>query len=320
MVAGKNSFSPFVVSFGGENFHLDRDLDRARHWTGRRPILLDGSELTDSALVSICETYSDEPRTIIVDYANKVKGDKALKPFIEGRSVNDTSLILVAIIRSEKLPEVWSAALSKGKGYERKKLKPWNTKEYLNWIKLEADRLRVTIDDGVAQALLQCVGPDLYRLCNEIRKLAIYVGAPGKILKEHISLVTTPTPQADPYQVAEATIAKDVRAALVKFSYVYRNSGDECLIPVVRALMKQLEKTAIIRGLMDKGTPDDEIAALVGMKEWPFRNIAAPIARKHELRSLVQHMGRLCKLDADVKGPARSKRTLVELAMLTIAR
>jgi DNA polymerase III delta subunit len=84
--------------------------------------------------------------------------------------------------------------------------------------------------------------------------------------------------------------------------------------------MRQVEKTALIRSLLDKGVSETDIAVLVGMKEWPFKNVAAPIARKHDLKSLLKHMGQLCKLDADVKGPARSKRTLVELTMLSIAQ
>ncbi len=317
MAAGK--FHPFVVSYGSEELLLDRDLAKARGWTGRRLILLDGEEVTDIEIVNICETQSEEPRTIVVDNAGKVKGDKVLKEYIEAKQPDDTSLILVAIIRSEKLPAVWSLAISKGKGYERKKFKAWDTASYVRWIQNEAKQLKVSIDDSVAQILLQFVGLDLYRIANEVKKLAIYVGPLGKIQKEHVQLVTSFTPQADHFMVAEAVLNKDPRKALNTFSMLYTQSGDNSLIIVVHTLMKQVERTAIIRSLLDKGVAEDDIAALVGMKPWLFKNVAVPIARKHELKSLIRHMGRLCKTDADVKGPARS-RTLVELTMLSIAQ
>jgi DNA polymerase-3 subunit delta len=319
MAPKESSFRPFVVAFGGEDFFLDRDIEKALQ--AKRSVLrLDGEDgLTDEQLVTFCERYSETPHMIIVDNAHKVKGDKALRAFIEAKDIADTSLVLVVIIRSEKLPEIWSLASSKGKGVERKKPKPWETDSYTDFIRLEATRLRVVISGDVSALLLQYVGPDFYRLANELRKLAIYVGQAGTITKEHVSLVTTRTPKAEPYQVAEAVLAKDSRLAMNLFSVLYMNSGDDANIPVVRALMKQIEKTATIRSLLDRGVSEEDIAVLLGMKPWPFKNVAAPLARKHDLRALVRHMGRLCKLDADVKGPARSKRTLVELAILGIA-
>jgi len=319
-MVSKSSFKPFVVAYGDEDFYLDRDVERARQ--GKRQVLQLNAEekLTDVELVDFCEAYSDAPRTIILDNAQKLKGQKELYRFIEGRSLSDKSLILVAIVRGSKLPEVWSLAASKGKSVERRKLKPWEVDGYIKFIKTEASRLRVVIDKDVSKALFQYVGTDLYRLENELRKLAIYVGQAGTVQKDHITLITSPTPKAEPYQVAEQMMSKNWKKALNLFSVLYRNAGDDILIPVVHALMKQVERTTIIRDLQDKGVGESDIAVSVGMKDWPYKNVAAPIARKHDSKSLVRYMKRLCKLDANVKGPAQSKRTLVELAILSIAR
>lgn len=318
----KDTFRPFVVAFGGENYFLDQDIERAK--LAKRSVLqfdADGDEeLTDVALVKQCEAYSEVPRTIIVDNAQKLKGDKALRAFINNREITDTSLILVAIVRSEKLPEVWSLAIAKGKGVERKKPKPWDTDPYLTFIRNEATRQRIAIPNDVVKNLFECTGPDYYRMANEIRKLALLVGQAGTVKNEHIALVTTRTPKADPFQVAEAVMAKDLRRALRLFSTWFMNAGENSLPLVVRALMTQVERTARIRSLQDKGVSEVDIAGLIGMNEWRYKNTQAPLARKHEVRSLVSHMGRLCKLDADVKGPTRSKRTLVELTMMSIAQ
>jgi len=319
-MAAKSSFKPFVISFGKEDFLLDRDLYKARQWVGRRTILLDGEEINGEQLVSLCDGYSENPRTIIVDNAHKMKGDKPFRAYIESKQPEDSSVIIVGIVRSEKLPDVWSLAMAKGKGYERKAFKSWDNSALSTWIKLEVGNLKSSIDDETIKFLIQCVGTDLYRLSNEIKKLALYAGSLGKIQRDHIVLVTTTSPKADQFMLSEAVMAKDARRALNTFSNLYKMSGDDCLVLVVRALMRQVEKTALIRSLLDKGVSETDIAVLVGMKEWPFKNVAAPIARKHDLKSLLKHMGQLCKLDADVKGPARSKRTLVELTMLSIAQ
>lgn len=310
--------APFLVSYGAENLLLDRDIERVRAWKGRTYSRYDGTGMDDYEVVSLCDVYRDEPITIVIDNANKVKGSKALKAYIESKSVKDLSVVLVAIVRSEKLAEVWSS--TSGKVYERKKLKPWdNGREFVKWSVGEATRLQVKFGKGVEELFVQYVGADLYRLSNELKKLARLVGPAGTIMKEHLILVTSPSPQSDPFQVAEAAIQKNPKKAMNGLSILFRNSGEQACIPVVYALMKQVEKTMVIRRLLDTGTPEDEIAAAVGMKVWPFKNFAMPVARKHDWAMLVQHMKRLCKLDADVKGPARSKRTLVELTVLAIA-
>lgn len=311
------TFNSFIVSFGDDDFFLDRDMVRAQQ--GKRSVVkLDAEEdLSDVALVELCKTYSDTPRIIIVDNAQKLKGTKVLQEFIEERNTEDRSLVIVAIVRSTKLPEIWGLAGTKGKVVERQKLKPWDNDGYVFFIKNEATKLGVAITKEVAEMLLQFVGTDLYRLENELRKLAIFVGRLGVIKKEHISLITTPTPKAEPFQIAEQVMDKNLGKALNLFSVLCKNSGDDAIIPVVYALMKQVEKTLIIRSCQDKGVSEGDIADFVGMKNWPYKNIAAPIARKHDVKSLVGYMGRLCKLDADVKSSARSKRTLVELTMLS---
>jgi DNA polymerase III subunit delta len=312
----------FLVSFGAENLLLDRDIERARAWTNREIVMVDGDGLTDHELVSICESrgFDSSPRTIIVEDAQKMKGDKSLREYIKEKVPTDLTTVLVGIVRAEKLPEVWALAISKGKGYEHKKLKTWDSNnEVLKWIAKEADRLRLSWDKGIDLLVYRYVGSDLYRLANELKKLAIVAGPQGKITQEHLRLVTSPTPTSDPFQVAEAALSKDPKKALNALSVLYKNSGDEAHVPVVGALMKQVERTLVVRRLIDKGASKEDIGTAIGMKPWLVENVALPTARKHEVGALIRHMGRLCKLDVDVKGPARSKRTLVELTVLAIA-
>lgn len=323
MAQPSSSFKPFVVLFGTEDFFLDRDLERVR--VGKREVIeFDAGEgLSDVALVESCEAYSANPRTIIVENAQKIKfpkGSKALETFIEERDPRDTNLILVAVIRGEKLPSIWDDAAAKGKRVERKKFRAWDNDSYLDFIRNEATRLKVVLGKDVATTLFDYVGTDLYRLENELRKLAVYVGQAHTINREHITLVTSPTPKADVFKVVEAALSKEAKSAMNLFSIYYLNEGDNGLIPLVGALMKQIEKTVIIRSMQDKGVSEEDISTLVGMKPWLYKNSAAPIARKHDVRSLVGYMGRLCKLDADVKSSSQSRRTLVEMTMLTIAQ
>jgi DNA polymerase III delta subunit len=321
MAAKATTSVPFVISFGVEPLFLDRDLERARKWDGRTVVLVDGDDLTDVELVGICETRSmdDTLRVVIVDEANKIKGDKALKQYIDEKNPKDDTTVLVAIIRSEKCPAVWAQAAKKGKLLEHKKLKTWdNNNEVVKWVETEARRIGITLDKGVADAFFFLLGSNLYRIASELQKLSILVGK-EKATMEHLKLVISPAQTATPYQVAEAAADKNPRQAMNWLSTVYKNMGDDADVPIAYALMKRVEQLIVVRSLLDRGISEDDIAASIGMHPFKFKNSLLLQARKHLLRDLIRSMGRLCRLDANVKGQSSSPRTHVELAVLSVA-
>jgi DNA polymerase-3 subunit delta len=318
-VASKGqTFKAFYVAYGGEAFYLDRYIETIRQ-TKRRIFMLDGAQVTDERLVELCETQSEDPRTVVLDNAQAVKGGDEIRRFVETRDPRDQSVILVAVVRSEKLPELWSFVASHGKRQEWARIKPWQKDAYLDFVVAEATRNRVTLRKEACETLYQCTGPDLYRLANEVRKLAVYVGPAGEITQKLVVEIATKTLHVEPHMIAEAVLAKDQRRAMNLFSVLSMTSGEAQYGAVVHQLMKQLESTVVVRSFQDKGMTDPEIASLIGVNTWRFSEAMAPIARKHDLKSLVGHMGVLSKLDADVKSSSSFKRTKIEMAMLTIS-
>jgi DNA polymerase III delta subunit len=320
MAAPKKNNVPFFVSYGGEDYFLDQDIEKARQWKDREIIFVDGEGMPDQELVTLCEEHGEEPRVVIVDTANKIKGDKALKLYIEERSPTDLSTILFAIVRSEKLPEVWSKAAAKGRLMKHEKLKTFDSNnEVVKFIDAEFRRVGLRTDVGISQTVYDVVGPGLHKIVNEVRKLALLVPEGDKVTKKHLSLVLSPSPSAEPYEVADAVVEKNPRKAMNTLSIVYKTMGEEANVPITAALLKAVEKVAVARRILDRGGNEEDVAARLSMNPWRCKTQFIPNVRKHDLGSLVRHMGRLCKLDVDVKGPARSKRTLVELAVLSIA-
>lgn len=318
----KKKIEPFVISFGAEDYFLDRDLERAKSWSNRRIIQVSGEDIKESELVGICESNSMDgtPKVVILDDAQKIKGDKTLKAYIADRAPNDDSTVLVAIVRSEKCPEIWNQAAKKGKLIEHKKLKTWDSNnEVIKWIEGEARRLGLSLSPGISEALFKWVGPNLYRLSNELSKLLMLVGSQGKVGVEQLALVIAKSPTAEPFQVAEAAFAKDSRKAMNLLSTVYQVMGEDANVPLTFSLIRQAEKFVLARSLVDRQTPDDEVATALGMNPWRYKTQFSPVVQRHKLTDLIRHMARLKKLDVDVKSSARSKRTLVELTVMSIA-
>ncbi len=322
MASAKTTQVPFIVSFGGEPYFLDKDLEKARTWDGKTVALFDGDGLTDLELISFCETppFDGIDRVVVIDDAQKIKGDKQLKRYIEGKIPTDTATILVAIVRSEKLSEVWAMAAKKGRRLEYKKLKTYeDNNEVIRWVESEAKRLGLTFDKGIANTLYQLVGADLHRLANELEKLRVLAKKGEVVTSTILGMVISPSPTAESWQVAEAAVERDAKKAMNLLSILYRNQGDDANVPLTYALMRQIEKVIVARQMIDRRAPDEEIAVAIGMHPWRCKNHFLPLVRRHDLGKLAGHMSRLCRLDEDVKSSARSKRTLVELAVLSIA-
>ena len=333
---------PFVVAYGDEDFLLDRERARARNFAGRDIITLNGDGLQDHEVVEICRqgSFDGSMRCVILDEANKVKGDKALKAYIKEKLETDISTILVAIVRSEKLSDVWAQAAKKGrldkKGlpapFHHPKFKTYEEDKIVGWILHEAERVGIHLatergdDRGkirdipvVAKRMLALAGPDLGNLAGEIQKLELIVGRSGTATLEHLRLVLAPSPSTQAWQVADAVVDKDFLRAMNLLSTLYKSEGEKANVPIVGAMMKQIERLMICRFMLDARMTEDEMASALGMNPKRMPYILRPV-HKHTMPDLIRHMNRLSELDAGVKGSSRSKRTLVELTVISIAK
>jgi DNA polymerase III delta subunit len=73
-----------------------------------------------------------------------------------------------------------------------------------------------------------------------------------------------------------------------------------------------------MRSLLDRQQSPEAIASALGLH--PYRVQRELVAvQKHTTAQLINQMKNLCELEVQVKGAAPSKRTLVELAVLSLA-
>ena len=314
--------APFVVISGTENFYLDREVEKARATRGRQIISLDAEDgLDGSELVDVCETrgFDSDSRLVLVDHAESVKFDEVLTEYTSSKDPEDTSVVLVAVVRSEKLSSNWDKVAVLGKHLTFKSLKPWEHAKKIDRIEAEAALLGLTFEKDAPALLLSFVGDDLYVIHNELRKLAILLGQGGKITAKHLSLVVAPQPPASPFEVADAAAEKNLKRAMNLVSHLYRYMGEGASVPIASALIRSVERLLVVRAMLDAGRTPEEIAGRLAMHIFRLKNSFLVWAERHTTDSLKRNFAELCQLDADVKSAARSKRTLVELAVKSIA-
>lgn len=314
---------PFLVLYGDEHFSMDRvKASKIASWSKNRTIIRkDGADINDEELVGFFENNSsfDEPenKAVILDNAQdlKLKGD--LEEYIAKKDPKDLSCVVLAIVRAEKLPAVWKSAVKKGEQAYFAKLKYWETDKAVSRVIDEALALGVKLDKNLAEIIHRYLGDNLGAIFNELTKLAC-IAKDGVVTKKQLISVLAPDLRVKPFQVAEAATEKNFRQALSMAATCYKNMGEGANITLTDALLTQVEKLAVIRQLLDQGETSQGIAIRLGIHEYVCKKTLIPLAQKHSLKGLLKHMNDLCKLDVQVKGAARSKRTLVELAILSI--
>jgi DNA polymerase III delta subunit len=317
------------VFYGGEDYYLDQAFEQGKRWPKRQVTILDGDSLEEAELVGELEaqSFDGRDRAVVLDNAHK-HGKKGgpLSSYIEAKEVGDDRMVLVAIVRSERLSPIWAAAAKKGRVKEHKSFKPWEGEKQSARIKREAKKLGLELADGLPQQLTAALGDDLRLVMNELRKLVYIVGEGGKVELKHAASVVAHMYPAEPYDVAKAAVEKRAGRAMSLLSFLYKHLGEGAWVPVTISLQRLVEKLIVARQLLDSDTPTLVLARSVGVTakkdsaaEFVFRKNWLGLVQKHTVRELLRHMQKLCELETQVKGPARSKRTLVELAILSIA-
>jgi DNA polymerase III delta subunit len=186
-------------------------------------------------------------------------------------------------------------------------------------IEAEARRLDLKVKPDAIEFLLRHLGWDLSRIVNELSKCQLVVGPNRLVEKALLGGLIAPTNPAEPYQLAEYALAKQPRQAMILVSRLYKTLSEGAHVPIVSALMRQVEKVVAVRSLLDRCCSEEQIAEKTGINPYRCRLTFIPQAKKHTLEGLLGEMKALCELDLIVKGPAQSKRTQVELAVLSLA-
>ncbi len=314
----KKRTGPFIVIYGEEDFFLD-EMVLAHRKAKRESLYLNGESVTEDEFIGICdeESLTGNDRTVILDNAQKLKG-KLIKSFIERRSVEDLSTLIVVVIRDSKLSDVWQQAGLKGSCRSYPKFKPWEEDKVRTRIRDEAEKIGLAMEEDVPALFHRLLGDNLRTTVNELRKLKV-IDTGKRISKQDVLRIIAPDMSAEPFEVAEAATDKNIKGAMRLIGVLWKNSGDTVAVPITASLLKQVERLVLTRQCLDRGDPIEVIAASTGVHKFVAQKSFVPRAQKYTLSSLKTHMQTLCRLDSLVKSSSQSKRLRVELAVLSLA-
>ncbi len=165
------------------------------------------------------------------------------------------------------------------------------------WIKNELEKYGAKIDAMAEDLLLTFVGNNLWRMQNEIKKLADFRGR-GLIKKEDVELLVKPKIENDIFLTIDALASKNKKQAL-ELLHKHLENGDNCLY-LLSMVAYQFRNLLIIKDLIEKKLPYSEISKKSGLHPFVVKKTYY-ISNQFSLFQLKKIYRKIFQVDSDVK-------------------
>ena len=200
-----------------------------------------------------------------------------------------------------------------------------NNQKLENWIKKEFSTYEVEIGQGVVRALIDFVGNDLWRLSNEIKKLASYkkgekveVGEEGKsssspphfVRVGDVELLVKPKIETDIFKTIGAIAVKDKKQAL-DLLHKHLERGDNPLY-LLSMINFQFRNLLIIKDLIERGCSFYAVAKETRLHPYVIKKTYFQ-AQKFTLQELKKIYQKIFQIDLKIKTGQINSRLALDL-------
>jgi DNA polymerase-3 subunit delta len=237
-------------------------------------------------------------RLVIVKAADKLAAKQAevLVPYLKAPN-ESTTLVFAAAKLDGRLK--FTQALSQASVVVD--CGPLRDSQLAPWLKLEADRLGIRLDDEALYLLKEACGSSLYAVRHEMEKLASYVPAGRAVAGDDVVALRGTQPGASVFDLA-AAIGGRRRGAALKILARNLEAG-EAPLRILGSLAWQYRRLWKVKDLMRQGGRDGEAARQLRMDVSQVRPFLGQFAEAH-LRDALR---RFLVTDGRLKGGSGGK-------------
>ena len=165
------------------------------------------------------------------------------------------------------------------------------------WIKKEFDRYETEIDSGVLEKLIEYIGNDLWRMSNEIKKLASFKNN-KRVRVEDVELLVRSKIETDIFKTIDAIAEKNKKQAL-KLLHKHLEKGDSPLY-LLSMINYQFRNLLIVKDFIEKHKPYDVILKKSGLHPFVVKKTYYQ-SQKFTFQELKKIYQKIFKVDLDIK-------------------
>ena len=243
-------------------------------------------------------TFGTEARYYLVDNVEAWKaGD--LEPLEKALKDPAPDTVLVLIVRGSKPPLARLEKAVLGADGEVRKYeapKPWKMPQ---WVSERAQDIGLHMDGEACKALVAVVGTRQQRLQRELEKLAILAHPHTQITAEQVRRLASGDVAAAVYDLADAVVARDVRAAMMLSEAL--TAGEDRPQRLVYPIVRRLRDVHRTCELLDAGMPEQKVASALKMPPWQAKKTLSA-AHKSDRDSLARALCVFADLELELRG------------------
>jgi len=165
------------------------------------------------------------------------------------------------------------------------------------WAKKEFEKYNATISENALGVFIDNIGNDLWRMSQEINKLANYKGN-AKIEEKDIYLLVKPKVETDIFKTIDAISGKNKKQALGLLNKHLRK-GDSPLY-LLSMINFQIKNLLIVKELIQKGEPFNIVVSKSGLHPFVARKSYFQ-SQKFTFSELKKIFQNIFKIDLDIK-------------------
>lgn len=183
----------------------------------------------------------------------------------------------------------------------------------LRFLDAEARRLGAKLGGGVAELLVELVGPDFLALSSAVEKLCLFVGEGGLVTLDHVDSIVAQTRQAVIFELTDAVGEGNVSLALRSLESL-RSAGEPeqrvvfMIARQVRLIWRALEALAA-------GTSVGGLAGVLGVPPFVAQKVGAQ-ARRFDLPTIEAAHRQIHQADKDLKSLRLPRHLVLERLIL----
>jgi DNA polymerase-3 subunit delta len=174
--------------------------------------------------------------------------------------------------------------------------KPW---EMHKWVMSRAKDEGLTLDSAAAKTLVTAVGSGQQRLAREIEKLVLAAHPSATLSAEEVEELAPAESIRSGYDVADALVAGDGRAAMALSEKLLEH--DEHGSKIMYAITRRLREVHRAASLLEQGVPEQKVAASLGGPPWAAKKVIAR-AKTADRHALERALCTFADLEVDLRG------------------
>ena len=172
---------------------------------------------------------------------------------------------------------------------EGKELKDWTTKQFSEY--------EVEVSKEALSKLIEFVGSDLWRLSNEVEKLANYKKG-GQVSPEDVKLLVKPDLETDIFDTIDAFALKNNQKSL-SLIQEHLDQGDSPLY-ILGMINYQLRNLLIVKNLYQQGKPPSAIKKETDLHSYVVKKTLDQ-SKKFSLQEIKKIYHQLLEVDLNIK-------------------